>query len=582
MYTAPKLVELLVKQHKKRDQEGLFKQGSFSLSWRGKVGSSPYPDLETIVSAGEPCDFWGWNPREDFGNLNDRKPQLPLNGYIPASAIRGIVRMWAKKRPEIRERMFELLGNQTDDKITSGKIEFLDGWTKEPIRLTLDIVNPQEEFQVFHDSNNQGKPLPFYTLGNGDQPLEFTIAIRGIAGKASVEDVGEAWEWVEQALSLYGVGSRTAAGYGAMRSSEKISIKPEPEYAVKEFDFKLYSQGCYGAYPPTRDDRRGHPELRPSHWRGWLRSWVLRFLLGVMSEHDAQKTLGELLGAIELEQKPQQKQGCVRITMNKGKVWGDKSSDSPDFYTWHGNLVVTAPKDILINIILPIIRFAVMTGGVGRGWRRPLHMFEMEIPQKDRDGKKIGVKHIKASRGCHMIMMHKVKNKDSQQMESKPFGLPLTGEEWHKLYDKWLEAAKSHWGNRINENLFPINAEVFSPKTCAVYIVPSPKSEPVDRQNLNWSINKPTETRGEGMNLIYQTKYKRKSDVGGDAAGGGNAHCSWVSIKRVNIPNKELDTSCQEIVCLFLGEENNLRSQFLDDLSGINGRKHLFGVRSQR
>ena len=565
MYTAPKLVELLAKQHEKRDQEGSFKQGTFTLSWRGKVGSSPYPDLETIVSAGEPCGFWEWD-KQDFGQIHERLRELPLNGYIPASAIRGIVRMWAKKRPEIREKMFELLGNQTDDKITSGKIEFFDAWTKEPSRLTLDIVNPKEKFQVFHDSNNQGKPLPFYTLGNGEQPLEFTIAIRGISGNASAEDVSEVWKWVEQALSLYGVGSRTASGYGAMRSSEKISIKPEPEYAVKEFDFRLYSQGCYGANPPTKESKwQGNPELRPSHWRGWLRSWVLRFLLGVMSEHDAQKTLGELLGAIE----PEQKQGCVRISMNNGKVWGDKSSDYPDFYVWQGKLEINAPKDVLNNIILPIVKFAVMIGGVGRGWRRPLHIFTMNNGRE-------------SARGCHLVMRHKVKNKDSQQFTLTTFGIPLIAEEWQKLYDKWIEAAKAQWSNRLIENLTIVNAEVFSLKTCAVYIVPSPKSNPIDSDNLKWSIKKPTETRGEGMNLIYQPKYKRKSDVGGDAAGGGNAHCSWVSIKRVNIPNKEQETNCQEIVCLFLGEENKLRSQFLDDLSGISGRKHLFGVLSQQ
>lgn len=565
MYTAPKLVELLINQHEKRNQEGLFKQGIFTLSWRGKVGSSPYPDLETIVSAGEPCGFWEWD-KQDFGQIHERLRELPLNGYIPASAIRGIVRMWAKKRPEIREKMFELLGNQTDDKITSGKIEFLDAWTKEPSRLTLDIVNPQEKFQVFHDSNNQGKPLPFYTLGNGEQPLEFTIAIRGISGNASAEDVSEVWKWVEQALSLYGVGSRTASGYGAMRSSEKISIEPEPEYAVKEFDFRLYSQGCYGANPPTKESKwQGNPELRPSHWRGWLRSWVLRFLLGVMSEHDAQKTLGELLGAIE----PEQKQGCVRISMNNGKVWGDKSSDYPDFYVWQGKLEINAPKDVLNNIILPIVKFAVMIGGVGRGWRRPLHIFTMNNGRE-------------SARGCHLVMRHEVKNKDSQQFTLTTFGIPLIAEEWQKLYDKWIEAAKAQWSNRLIENLTIVNAEVFSLKTCAVYIVPSPKSNPIDSDNLKWSIKKPTETRGEGMNLIYQPKYKRKSDVGGDAAGGGNAHCSWVSIKRVNIPNKEQETNCQEIVCLFLGEENKLRSQFLDDLSGISGRKHLFGVLSQQ
>lgn len=284
-----------------------------------------------------------------------------------------------------------------------------------------------------------------------------------------------------------------------------------------------------------------------------------------MSEHDAQKTLGELLGAIE----PEQKQGCVRISMNNGKVWGDKSSDYPDFYVWQGKLEINAPKDVLNNIILPIVKFAVMIGGVGRGWRRPLHIFTMNNGRE-------------SARGCHLVMRHKVKNKDSQQFTLTTFGIPLIAEEWQKLYDKWIEAAKAQWSNRLIENLTIVNAEVFSLKTCAVYIVPSPKSNPIDSDNLKWSIKKPTETRGEGMNLIYQPKYKRKSDVGGDAAGGGNAHCSWVSIKRVNIPNKEQETNCQEIVCLFLGEENKLRSQFLDDLSGISGRKHLFGVLSQQ
>jgi len=88
LYTAPKLTELLAKQSEKRSP-GLFKQGVFTLQWRGKVGSFPYPDLETIVSAGEPCGQWDWKPDRDFGDLNKRHKKLPLNGYIPGSAIRG-------------------------------------------------------------------------------------------------------------------------------------------------------------------------------------------------------------------------------------------------------------------------------------------------------------------------------------------------------------------------------------------------------------------------------------------------------------------------------------------------------------
>lgn len=88
------------------------------------------------------------------------------------------------------------------------------------------------------------------------------------------------------------------------------------------------------------------------------------------------------------------------------------------------------------------------------------------------------------------------------------------------------------------------------------------------------------------MDLIYQNnenqRYKRNPDLGGNAAGGGNGHCSWVSIKRVNIPNIQEETKCQEIVCLFMGGQtpnaNHVRSRFLRDLKNINGNVHLFGV----
>jgi len=58
-YSGLKLIELLEKQHQNRSaQTGLFKTGIFSLFWRAKVGSFPHPDLETLVSAGEPCGVW--------------------------------------------------------------------------------------------------------------------------------------------------------------------------------------------------------------------------------------------------------------------------------------------------------------------------------------------------------------------------------------------------------------------------------------------------------------------------------------------------------------------------------------------
>lgn len=586
MYTGPQLIELLEKQHRNRQQSDLFKTGTFTLQWRAKVGSFPHPDVETIVSAGEPCG--SWKPELDCpANLSlpeekrkvDENLQyfnkLPLNGYIPGSVIRGLVRSWAKQRPAIHPKMLQLLGYQNDDTIQAGKIEFLDAWPEQPQKLTLDIVNPQQEFQVYHSQDIQSKPLSFYTLGNGVDKIPVTVAIRGIPGKANAAEVAEVWAWVQQALTLYGVGSRTASGYGAIASPDISKPILDPNYAVKTFDFTLYSQGCYGADSP-RPGHSGEVELRPSHWRGWLRSWVLRFLLGVMSEESVKKTLGELLGTIVDGEDNKSYKGCVRSQMTKGEIWGEKSNNQPYFYTWKGQLSLSAPSDILNQIILPIVRFAVTVGGVGRGWRRPLHIFENDD-------------NYSAGRGTHLTLTHRVKKKDTNDVKTITFALSLNPTEWTKNYDNWRTAVQNRWSSRVLSGYNNSIAEVFSPESCAIYLVPKPVEEPLNFDKLKWNTDRPdakprpTDTRGEGVNLIYQPRYKRKIEVGGNAAAkGGNSNCSWVTIKRVNIHNLKEDTDCQEIVCLFMGGQTplstHLRADFLKDLAKIYGAVHIFGV----
>jgi CRISPR-associated protein Cmr6 len=375
------------------------------------------------------------------------------------------------------------------------------------------------------------------------------VAIRGIQGRATQTEVEEVWGWVQQALSLYGVGSRTASGYGSIQTDNAPPPILDPGCAIKTFEFSLKSQGCAGPDMRTM-------ELRPSHWRGWLRSWMLRFLLGVMSQSDAKTTVGELLGTLE----PESRKGCVRLQMVKGETWGDHSDNQPTFYLWKGQLQITAPSEILNKIILPVVRFAVMVGGVGRGWRRPLHIFWM----KKRNGRE-----EKASRGTYLTLTHEVNS------EVKSFGLPPQPESWNKIYQKWQKDVQNQWSQRFAPSNNRFKAEVFSPETCAVYLVPGPEKEPVDRQRqkLGWKDIDAQETRGSGMDLIYSPTYKRQPDVGGQAGGGG-AYCSWVSIKR--IPVKQEGT--KEIVCLFMGDANSLRSQFLANLAKRSGAVHLFGV----
>jgi CRISPR-associated protein Cmr6 len=557
LYSGTKLIDALAKQHEKRSQSGLFKSGVFTLDWRSKVGSFPHPDRETLVSAGEPCG--AWNPHasrpEDKRTLSENLKlfeKLPLNGYVPAASIRGIVRAWVSQYPELVDRMQELFGYQNGANIIAGKIEFLDAFPHQPTKLTLDITNPQQDFQVFHTGSTL--PQSLYTLGDGHQKIEITIGIRGTRN-AKPADVATVWEWLQQALITQGIGSRTASGYGALTAPTGYDPSPElpslpPGYSIKKLGFTLYSQGSAG-----QDTFK--PELRPTHWRGWLRSWLMRFLLGVMEKSDAEATVDELLGSLKHK-------GLVRLRVTIHRM--DPSRNTPKFYRWMGSFEISAPTDILDEIILPIIKIAVRVGGVGRGWRRPLHRFILET--------KAGGK-FDTARGCHIEL---TRSRSVSERESRadvvtnqtPTKLDRAGSDLNLIHDVFRAAVISNWGDRYREHPSIINAEVFSPTTCAVYLVPEPYQNPIDPKTLTWINCETTATRGRGMELIYQPKYKRQADVGGKTSA-----CSWVSIKRVNgIKPEDL---CQEVVCIFMGNQNTLRSDFLADLAKIPGAVRLFG-----
>ena len=453
--------------------------------------------------------------------------------------------------------MSALLGEQAENgTITRGKIDFLDVWPIEAISPSLDVVTPQEKFQVYHDLEEKSQPHALYTLGNGQEPVKVVVAIRGVPGKATPEEVDEVWQWVQQALQTQGIGSRTSAGYGVIAAPEGFSpsreyYRPLPNHTVQNFEFQLFSQGCYGAAPNS-------PELRPTHWRGWLRSWLLRFFLGTMSEQDAHRTLTEIMGGLGADGE-RAIQGKIRLDLIlDGEHKYQKSETYPYFYKWKGRVILRGPKVLLNTVVLPVMRFAATLGGLGRGWRRPLHYYA----------------HPQITRGSQLNLWQVIPNSSPL-----PWLIQLQPEDWPMLYDRWLTAVQTVWPQRVRSGASAIRAEVFSPTTCAVYAVPGPAQAPIDFLRLEWLEETAVYTRGEGLDLIYQPKYKRKRAVGGDAASGANSsHCSWVSIQQVQQKHPTEKTDFQEIVCLFMGTKNELRQSFLKDLHNISGSIHLFGM----
>jgi CRISPR-associated protein Cmr6 len=641
MYTAPLLPKLLAQQTEER-KPGFFKQGKFTLQWRAKVGSFPAPDVETLISAGELNAPWKWpvksqqtasgeyethNPHDFSEKLENRRKTVPLNGYIPASSIRGIVRDWAKQRPDLRQRMLDLLGSQDKQgNIKGGKIEFLDAWPVEPVEPSIDVANLQQDFQIFHPTKLQPQPHALYTLGDGKTPIEVVVAIRGIPHKAELIDVETVWEWVTQALNQHGVGSRTAAGYGTLNpdpdSTAAVTVSADrPGYITRIFDFELYSQGCYGAI-------HNQVELRPTHWRGWLRSWLLRFLLGVMSPDNALKTLADLMGSLG-KGGSKATQGKIHLKVEPNKAfWKIKSSHTPYFYGWKGQLLLTGPEDLIRDVVVPVIKFAATVGGVGRGWRRPLHIYQMR--KKDKKTQKYY--HEPAFRGTHLILRE----------GSESCLLPIDPSIWSSMYAEWSNKVQQYWGSRIVLLKLRSREEAFSMATCAVYAVPGPAKNPIGTKkksearrpntslaaafsramesgqqlpassyenHIRWIVSDPEKnsgkTRGSGMNLIYKSPHKFNIEVGGTAAHENGTHCSWVSIRRLQTevtihspPCKtaetldfslngggecerlqtENDKNCYGIVCVFMGDNHPDRQRFVRDLADLPGAVHLWDL----
>jgi len=142
---------------------------------------------------------------------------------LPGSAIKGVVRTWAEEwadnhSPEVIERIF---GPQHDkrknnsDKKTVGTVLFFDALPVQPVELAADIMTPH--YHPYYSSTNKlpgdwynPNPIPFLTV-NAGQLFMFAVAPRK---KENTPDLDLVLQWLDEALTITGAGTKTAAGYG--------------------------------------------------------------------------------------------------------------------------------------------------------------------------------------------------------------------------------------------------------------------------------------------------------------------------------------------------------------------------------
>lgn len=171
---------------------------------------------------------------------------------IPGAALKGLAahycdQVWGAKqadfkRPEDREekkplgKYHQLLFGTTED---SGHIIFHDAWiTPESLAaphqgLILDVMTPHHgDYYMAGSTDDSIGPTDF----DSPTPISF-LSVTGtfhIAVSCEVlGEIGKKWAWLAltlllQALSQWGVGGKTNAGYGRMANLSQTATSPPP------------------------------------------------------------------------------------------------------------------------------------------------------------------------------------------------------------------------------------------------------------------------------------------------------------------------------------------------------------------
>lgn len=153
--------------------------------------------------------------------------------YIPGQALKGVVRSYAvnmffgDEKTALKNVDFCMIFGGGDGAVDekAGDIIFFDVIPTAKPEVIKDIMNPHfEPYYSAKDNKPPGDyydpvPIPFRTVKN--TPFRFMAGLkRGKSGalKTEVFSSGNAvdvvGDWIEKSLSIFGIGAKTAVGYG--------------------------------------------------------------------------------------------------------------------------------------------------------------------------------------------------------------------------------------------------------------------------------------------------------------------------------------------------------------------------------
>jgi CRISPR-associated protein Cmr6 len=234
--------------------------------------------------------------------------------FIPASALKGLTRSYVTgeieghlslKIEDDDETILRIFGSQKQ----AGTVLFFDAMPRNgQAAFALDIMNPHYSDYYGGDKKalptNDKNPIPVTFLTIASTAFSFAIAPRdlGPADRVSADkldeqrkDVEQVSIWLQEALSKYGIGGKTSAGYGyfhpagaeppASAAPAQIASRPVEHIrpAIPQFRPNQEIRGAVIA--PTEELRRIAPEAQAFMS---YESFISREVLVILTAEEAQ------------------------------------------------------------------------------------------------------------------------------------------------------------------------------------------------------------------------------------------------------------------------------------------------------
>lgn len=165
---------------------------------------------------------------QNAGICLDRLFGLP---YIPGSAVKGVARHAALEHTKADPSALPFLDRVFGTTEKRGAICFLSAHPVSPARVVVDLTNVH--FPDYYRSGNPAdlkneKPLPNpFPAVESAAHFAFCFALNGIDEDSALLMWAETW--IKAALSVHGLGAKTASGYGWFSMDESFVAKLDAE-----------------------------------------------------------------------------------------------------------------------------------------------------------------------------------------------------------------------------------------------------------------------------------------------------------------------------------------------------------------